>query len=409
MNDVIREGDYVVLVKNFDSGNKKIITATNGPLVHYGKLHFDPTPLVGAKFGQVFEIVGSTMKLVENFEDYDNELSDIVAQKMTTFNVKSQFSQEKIIKKKKRKGHANVVTLMKPTLLHINEMLFARDKIGGLRADILSQILTLSGVQDGSKCLVFDHNLGMITSAVMSRILPNGVCIQVQPDHEHIFTTRKTMNMLNIKESDCADQILAITLRDLHKVCESIETFEQDNDILQNRLREHLERLSHHDKEVGRDSDNVKRSKLDPETVDKLRQTMLRKDSNREQRNRERLLAAQYLRQRSLDSLIIVVQNDHPLYILEKLYPFIAPSRQFVIFSDMTEPLIECQQYLKSNCLAISMQVSESWLRHYQVLPDRTRPEMNTTGYGGYLLSGTKAYFGKLESTRAEMMQAESS
>lgn len=408
MGDVIEEGDYVVLVKNFDSGNMKIIPATNGPVVHYGKLHFNPSPLIGAQFGQVFEIKGDTMEPVDNFEDFDIELSDIVAQRMSTINVKSQFSQEKIIKKKKKKAHANVVTVMKPTLLHINEMLFARDKIGGLRADVLGQIITLSNVQSGSKCVILDHNLGMITSAVLSRILPDGVCIQVVSDHESMNTTRKTVNMLNIKETECKDHLLAITIRDLHKVSKGIETFEQDNDILQNQCKEHLERLAYRSGASFKPaSDDVKRTKLEPEMGEKLQKVLLKKAANREQRNRERILAKKYLRQ-SIDSLIIVVQNDHPIQILKMLFPFLAPSRQFVIFSDMIEPLVECQQHLKLNTLAISMQLSESWLRRYQVLPDRTRPEMNAMGYGGYILSGIKAYWGQPAIAADALMQDES-
>lgn len=390
MDNVIREGDYVVLVKNFDSGNMKIIPAQQKTIVHYGKLHFDTGPLIGAEFGSVFEISGQSMVPVENFEDFDSELSEIVSKKMTTLNVKSQFSQEKIIKKKKKRAHANVVTAMRPTLMHINEMLFAREKIGGLRADMLGQILTLSNVQNGIKCMVLDHNLGLITSAVMSRILPSGTCIQILPDYESMCTTRKTMNMLNIKEADLKDNLLSITIRDLHKVIQGTDTFTQDNNILQARAREQLDRIACRSDVAYMEEDSAKRTKLDHETGQRLIQTLTKKDSNRESRNRERILATQHLRQKSLDSLIMVVQHDHPLPILKMLYTFLAPSRQFVIYSDLVEPLIECHQYLKINSQAVSLQLSESWLRHYQVLPDRTRPEMNVAGYGGYLLSGTK-------------------
>lgn len=38
----------------------------------------------------------------------------------------------------------------------------------------------------------------------------------------------------------------------------------------------------------------------------------------------------------------------------------------------------------------LNVQLTESWLRRYQVLPGRTHPQMTTTGGGGYILSATR-------------------
>lgn len=394
MSQTISEDDHVVLMKSFDHGNMKIIPASRGKIVHYGKLHFDPTPLIGSQFGSVFEIKDQTMTLVDNFEDYDNHLSTLVTEKLNTFNEKSQFSREKIIKKKKKQNHSNIVTVIRPTLILINEMLYARDKIGGLRPDILSQIITSSNIQNGSKCLILDHNLGLLTSAVMSRILPDGVCIQLMPDPEAIATTRKTLEMLNIDSKQCQNKLLAITIRDFYKVCKRVDNFSYENDIRRARGDEHLNRLSAltlctRDQETGE-----KKVIEEQSSADNLQNILMKKDSNREMRNRERTQAAQLIKAENLDSIILIAQNEHPLNILKMTYPFLLPSRQFVIYSDIVDPLLECHQYLKSNCLAVSLNLSESWLRRYQVLPDRTRPEMNLSGFGGYLLSGTKALYG---------------
>jgi tRNA (adenine-N(1)-)-methyltransferase non-catalytic subunit len=397
MAEAIKEGDYVVLVKVFDSGNMKIIPVIKDSTVYYGKLRFNPKALIDSTYGTIFEIKGDKMIKVENFEDYDNELTEVVSEKMSTFNEKSQFSQEKIVRKKKRKCHANIVTVIKPTLVLLNEMLFARDKIGGLRVDILAQILTLSNVQNGSKCLVLDHNLGLITSAVASRILPQGVCIHLLQDYEVLYTARKTMNMLNIREADWPENILSITIRDMYKIFKGVDRFEYEDGVLQARADEQLSRLAKRFESLSSEPcDATKRVKLDKTTHndDQVLKDIEKKDSNRINRHRERALAAKHLKERSLDSLILVVQNDHPLPLVKLLFPFLAPSRQFVIYSDITDSLIECQQYLKSNSLAVSLQLSQSWMRKYQVLPDRTRPEMNATGYGGFLLSGTKAHYG---------------
>lgn len=392
MDSLIREDDYVVLMRNFDSGNMKVVPVTRNSIVHYGKFHFNPTPLIGSQYGSVFEIKDETMVKVDNFEQYNDMLTNVVSTKVATFDQKSQFSQEKIIKKKKKQSHSNIVTVVRPTLLMLNEMLFARDKIGGLRADVLSQMITLSNIQNGSHCLLMDHNLGMMTSAVMSRILPDGVCIQLTTDSETTQTTRKTMNMLNIRENECKDNLFSISVRDLHKIVRGVDCIEWENQILeqrdegyQGRLEEEM--LRHKNEIIDGDGKSGEFSK------EQFKQILIKKAANRRSRNIERLGASKHLKDKSLDSLILVVQNDHPLHLLKLSYSFLATSGRFVIYSNTVDPLLECHQYLKANSLAVSLNVSESWFRKYQVLPDRTRPEMNTSGYGGYLLSGTKALF----------------
>lgn len=392
MKDIVEEGDHVVLMKSFDSGNMKIFPAVSGTIVHYGKLHFDPTPLIGCKFGSVFEINDSSMVKVEDFEVYDRELSSKVTDKLSTFNEKSQFSQEKIIKRKKKQNHSNIVTVIRPSLLLINEMLYARDKLGGLRFDLLAQMLTSANIQNGSKTLLFDHNLGPLTSAVMSRILPNGTCIQLVADAEIIYTTRKTLRLLNISEEACKDRLVSLTIRDMYKIVMEKDSFLYENDILRAKGKEHQERFSQYLKQSTQDlgTDEKRSDYMDDTEKSELGQIFLKKDNNRELRNEERILAAKYLKQWAFDSIILIAQNDHPLPVLKLMYSFLAPSRQFVIYSDTVEPLLECYQYLKTNTLAVMLNLSESWLRRYQVLPDRTRPEMNVSGYGGYLLGGTK-------------------
>ncbi len=54
-----------------------------------------------------------------------------------------------------------------------------------------------------------------------------------------------------------------------------------------------------------------------------------------------------------------------------------------------TQPLVQCYKSLKEQGVGFNLQLSETWLRHYQVLPQRTHPEMNMDGRSGYLLTGT--------------------
>lgn len=384
--DVVKEGYYVALMKSFDSGNMKIVPALKDTMVHYGKFHFDTAPLIGCKFGSVFEIKDGTMVEIKDFDDFDNHLSSLVSNNMINFNDKSQFSKEKMIKKKKKSNHSNVVTVIRPNLLLINEMFYGREKIGGLRPDLLSQIITAANLQNGIRCFLSDHNLGIVTGAVMSRILPDGVCIQLVQDNEVTTTTRKTINMLNISEK-CEDHLFAVTMKDFHKICKGKVDFEGENEILRARSREIL--VEQNTRCLRNSETNTKEKVLDDAEIS---QTLIKKDANRELRNRERVMAASHLQTHLMDSMIFIVQNDHPLPLLKSSFKFLTASGQFVIYSDTVQPLLDCYHYLKSNSLAVSLNLSDSWLRKYQVLPDRTRPEMSTTGFGGYLLFGTKKF-----------------
>jgi tRNA (adenine58-N1)-methyltransferase non-catalytic subunit len=52
---------------------------------------------------------------------------------------------------------------------------------------------------------------------------------------------------------------------------------------------------------------------------------------------------------------------------------------------------LECYKFLKANSKAIHLELSDSWLRDYQILPERTHPKMMMDCCGGYLLTGITA------------------
>lgn len=93
-----------------------------------------------------------------------------------------------------------------------------------------------------------------------------------------------------------------------------------------------------------------------------------------------------YLRQ-GVDRLIIACKY-RPLPILKQSLYLLAPSAPFVIFHEFLEPLVDCYLYLQEQELAVKMVLSETWLREFQNLPGRFRPEMFMNSTGGYLLTG---------------------
>eukprot|EP01126_Amoeba_proteus_P059201 TRINITY_DN7712_c0_g1_i5.p1 TRINITY_DN7712_c0_g1~~TRINITY_DN7712_c0_g1_i5.p1 ORF type:complete len:248 (-),score=57.87 TRINITY_DN7712_c0_g1_i5:79-786(-) len=89
------------------------------------------------------------------------------------------------------------------------------------------------------------------------------------------------------------------------------------------------------------------------------------------------------------DALIMVINGDN-LTLFNVLYPFLGLGKPFVLYSEFMQPLVDCYEAVKTTESAIGLELAESWLREYQVLPNRTHPAMNTSGGSGYVLTGTK-------------------
>lgn len=107
-----------------------------------------------------------------------------------------------------------------------------------------------------------------------------------------------------------------------------------------------------------------------------------------EERRKKLAAAAALLEGRNADGLVIA-SRFHPCPVLMGLLKFLSPSRPFVVYSQYKEPLIECYTKLKEQGGTVSLRLTDTWLRHYQVLPNRTHPLLLMSGGGGYLLSGT--------------------
>ena len=85
---------------------------------------------------------------------------------------------------------------------------------------------------------------------------------------------------------------------------------------------------------------------------------------------------------------LVLVCREHPSSILNALLPYIAPSRNFVVFGQVREPLQELFLELCKRPDVINVRLTDTWLRSYQVESNRTHPLVNMTGSGGYLLTG---------------------
>jgi len=254
-----------------------------------------------------------------------------------TFKEKTVFSQQKYIRKKTKK-HVDILRLQKPTIRLLADCYYQQNpmKIINLRADLLAQILELSNVATSHKIAIVESAMGLLTAAVLDRLGGDGMCILA-----HKGSHPQSLNCMEAMDfpADLLDfSFFPIPIAEIAEIGEKIEIFK-------------------------------------PERKEKIAKGM-------------RILA-----EKKLDSLILASAEFHPQPLLEYFLPALKPSRPFVIYSLSLSPLCECFQWLKQGTCGssvVNLELAESNLRKYQVLPNRTHPLMSQNVPGGFLLSGLK-------------------
>ncbi|NWI00183.1 TRM6 methyltransferase, partial [Tichodroma muraria] len=110
------------------------------------------------------------------------EIVQQLIENSATFRDKTEFAQDKYIKKKKKKYEA-VITIVKPSTRILSTMYYAREpgKINHLRYDTLAQMLTLGNIHAGNKMIVMETCAGLVLGAVMERMGGYGSIIQMYP------------------------------------------------------------------------------------------------------------------------------------------------------------------------------------------------------------------------------------
>ncbi|XP_041662072.1 tRNA (adenine(58)-N(1))-methyltransferase non-catalytic subunit TRM6 [Cheilinus undulatus] len=427
----IKQGDYVVLKRGdiFKAAQiqpkKKVI---------FEKQWFFLDNAVGQLFSTTFEIVSgvlhvrkpkdaeSSIDAKEVGTDNRNIVDDGKSQKLTrddiealkeqgldgqeiiqqlienssTFRDKTGYAQDKYIKKKKKK-YENTVTILKPSCRILAMMYHGREpgKICHLRYDTLAQMLTLANVHAGSKVLVFETCAGLVLGAVMERMGGFGSVIQMYPGGEPLRPGVESFgfpshfhDMLHDFPICRVNALLAGTLKTTAKD-PSADSKPSDMPAEEMIQPEGEQQGSPEEQGTDTNSPTDGADEQEKEEQDKRREAKAHERKVKLEEKRKKLAAvAPLLEGRDADGLVIA-SRFHPCPVLMNLLKFLSPSRPFVVYSQYKEPLIECYTKLKEQGGAINMMITDTWLRQYQVLPNRTHPVLLMSGGGGYLLSGT--------------------
>jgi len=442
--DLIKDGDFVVIQRdNYMKSNK--LNAAKNCLVSLGKdMQIEMTNVIGHRYGSAFKLVPHETKRklwqvehtdevisFENlFMDGDSEMpsgvdnrnlvdSNSKAQGITreqieemkkdrmggteiveqliensaSFHSKTKYSQAKFLKKKSKKYFPYVV-IKKPSIRLLMLINYKNDpiKMMNLRIDTLAQILNSANIRSGGQYMVYETGCqGMVIASALERLGFLGKIVHIYQTGSPQTQSISAMNFGTDKEK-------------LHEVLMTINMYhlrslDQGKDITHMHSNSSVETSNPESAATPTTTLNSE-SKPEVSSTEAPNQTNLKTEATNETQNQtnsnppfrqrqreESIKSFELMKEAKMDGLIIACKQ-HPTNILLALVKYLAFSRPFVVYSPYKEPLMEAYQAIKESGKSVMVTLNESWLRNYQILPERSHPEVLMSGGGGYILSG---------------------
>ncbi|PIK60159.1 hypothetical protein BSL78_02880 [Apostichopus japonicus] len=312
------------------------------------------------------------------------------------------------------------------------EFLFHSFLIRHLRPDTLAQLMTSSNIQSGSKVIIVEHCQGLVVAAALERLAGKGNLVHLHTEDIPVITVEESFDF----PKEYTDIALRMQLQYFYKVLKAEEIEEDSVNSNGEKKEDGSEKLQ---EEKSEQPQEVKSEQLQGEAVvaaqpqaetivepkaESLVQTegesiaqpqaetfaqpqaetfaqpqsqaqlepiqrMKRKHPENAERVHRRKMReennqkiANLMNGKNMDVLIVACRY-RPTPIVTHLLEYLAPSRSLVVYSSASEPLVECYNQLRESGQVINMRFSETWLREYQVLENRTHPLVNMSGTGG--------------------------
>lgn len=348
------------------------------------------------------------------------EIIETIIANSKSFNEKTEFSQEKYIKKKEKK-YFEFIQIRKPTLRLLTEIFYRQDpeKALGLRIDSLSQLISYSGVSPSAgNILMFESGTsGLVPAAFLNSMGEHGNARLIHlhpgnfPQLQAVYALNLPINHLN----KCISVNIYSVLRQYYQDIAPVESTaakeepisikgeattesETTTEIDSNRKRKHENGTTENDVEDNPSKRPNLFKEKEEEKVDENLETavvvnvdinsakVLQREIKKQKWQLENEEAVKLFKEK-FDSLTVVAKED-PFPIVKELLPFVHHSRPVVIFHTNKEVLMECYGSLKANNSLINLRLVTNFMRNYQVLPMRTHPAVQIQGSSGWLLYG---------------------
>jgi tRNA (adenine58-N1)-methyltransferase non-catalytic subunit len=299
-----------------------------------------------------------------------------------TFAIKTEFAQEKYIKRKEKK-YADYIQIRRPTIRLLVEMYFRQDpdKILSIRMDSLSQIVSYSGVCDNGNYLLYESGSNGLLPATLMNSIGANTTSKLLHLHPGNFAQRQAFLAMQFPEEQ-SDRCISVNIYSVlrHFYQEPVVTETNGNATDESKKR----KLSTDTDEIGNANKILKTDDTKIEIEAPSRLTHAEKQKQKWMLENEAVCVAM---REKVDGLVIA-SREHPMSILNALVPMVKPSRPVVVFSQSREVLMDCYVELKASDNITALRLFSNWMRHYQILPMRTHPDVNRSGNSGYLLYG---------------------
>ena len=331
-----------------------------------------------------------------NFSNSKDLVSTLVANSKS-FLEKTEFSQEKYIKKKEKK-YFDHIQVRRPTIRLLMEIFYRQDpeKALGLRMDSLSQLVSYSGVSCNGNYLIYESGTSGLGPAALLNSMGNSGNARLVHMHPGNFAQKQAMLAMNWEEDHlkkCVSVNIYSVLRQYYQEEPPQAIQELGTEVVESKKRK-LE-VDAEDIELNppkkQDIDEPTKELVESIVIDNGSEILIIPEDTVVVKKRpkwqiENEEAIQILSQK-MDCLVIVAK-EHPLSIAKELLQFLHPSRPVVIFSTNKEILMETYMGLRAMDKMVNVKLTSNWMRNYQVLPMRTHPAIQMQGSSGYLLVG---------------------
>lgn len=313
---------------------------------------------------------GQSQKLsaadIETLKTDSNKASDIVETLISnsnTFHNKTEFSQDKYLKKKEKK-YFEYFQIVKPNLRIISEIMYKLEsnKIQNLRIDTLSQIITLANIHCEGNHLLYDSGSnGLVAAALLSVIGPqtNGKLIHMHPGNMSQKQALLAMNFSEEQMNRCISVNVYSALRQFYQGCDTNNTTDGQEISEQNPMkRKNEEEIDHQSKKIKHDDVNYDNAYINTDSA--------KPRENKKPKWHYDNIAASDILHKKMDSLVIACKED-PSNIFNELVTFVKPGRPFVIYYSVAEPLQHLYMALKLRSNIAALKLTCNWMRNYQV------------------------------------------
>ncbi|XP_048550764.1 tRNA (adenine(58)-N(1))-methyltransferase non-catalytic subunit TRM6-like [Triticum urartu] len=403
----------------------------------------------GAAEGQAQEETRDNRSLVDNNTAQTLSSEDIEAMKRegasgdaivealiansSTFGNKTVFSQEKY-KLKKQKKYAPKVLLRRPSTRSICETYFKKypARIGFMRVDTLSLMLSMANVGAYSDVLAVDMVGGLVVGAVAERLGGTGyVCSTYLGS---VASSIDIIRMYNLN-SEMTSRIFQAPLSNLCSLKSSgnapgsvqgdaVEPSAVPDESLQSSLEKPSDTEVSDGKAQSTTAQPIVIEAPEPSTDEHLNRGDIPIDIEAPEPATDEHLnqgdismpdckgnngnsiapkapragkapspeRMKYWGEHGFSSLIVAAPGHEVESVVADLLPLLSYSAPFAIYHQYLQPLATCMHSLQVSKMAIGLQITEPWLREYQVLPLRSHPHMQMNAFGGYILSGIRVH-----------------